>query len=164
MSGTVGQKAFYRHPDLANYSHQIAGTKVKKKGASMLFNRDFKLFYYCFLIGVKHEYRVKYKADELQAFYKYFPEDFNSNEKFQIIALLISAYMEDTGLKLSKKEDLEEIMDKLLDVNSGEFLSEEGFKRINEYALGGFLKLKETYQYPEENVFKGIEKILDLLL
>jgi len=143
-----------------------AWTKAaQSKDNNFLFKRDFHTFYYCFLVGVKLGKR-KDVSDRTQSidFTDNFVEEFHES-KFQIIALLITGYLTEQKMKISDKKDLERIVDALINIkDQANYLSSEGFERMNQYAQAGFEEISAQYKFPiEGDPIKAIKKIYEIL-
>lgn len=103
------------------------------------FNTKFDLYYLCLMLGLAA--RRRERPSETTAFVDYFVEDYRDQELI-IDSLLFVSELNRLGYGLDEREEIEEVLSKLLDKNG---LNNEGVIELNAYASGGFEILLEDY-------------------
>lgn len=110
----------------------------------------FDIYYFCIVAGL-----TTGRADELpsQEFVDYFIDDYKP-VKHLLIGLLINAELKRAGIALNEKEAVRSKIKKLIDPSSSTLLTDSGVARLNAYADGGYLHIREKlgikpYSTPE---------------
>lgn len=148
--------AFRRHKDLKKWTEGF-----NHGSPSPIFQTDFHTFYYSFLVGViEGDMGNEDDLKNTTEMAKDFTESFRSS-KYQMISILISAYLKEQGFELNDTENVKKIINALIDVETMS-LSSQGFKRINQYAYRGFEIIQSDNKYAV-NPAVTIAKILDLI-
>ena len=149
--------AFNRHENLSKW---VKGINENQSG---LFPNDFTAFYYAFLVGIKHKKREE-GSNPGTEFIKKVAET-HSESKLHIYGLLITAYTEEMGMEIREKRDIKNIMKDLIKINVRDgtwTLSDEGFKRVNQYAYAGFEIIEKHNKYATDPV-QTIKSIIELI-
>lgn len=105
----------------------------------------FDAYYYCLLIGFALN-RIDTDKNALGAeFQKSYPEQYKESKDY-INGLLISAELKRNN---TKRDDtsFQKVMLDIINTNEASNLSAIGFERMNEYALRGFLEIKERSRF-----------------
>ena len=134
--------SFLIHPKSKEFFSTFKSTDNK----TPIFKDLFDLYYYCFLLGVSSGER----EPSLEGAYevtKNWPNSY-SGSKLPIINLLIFGYMLENGYEVDNKTFANKILSKLIDHNNKNDLSEEGYKRMNEFAYNGFEILLKKHPFP----------------
>jgi hypothetical protein len=105
----------------------------------------FDLYYFCLMAGF-----ASGRASEAQLtstgskeFIDYFIDDYKPASRL-LIGLLVIAEMKYNGIDVGEKAAVRALFKQLVDANNGNnHLTEEGMKRMNAYASGGFDYLTE---------------------
>lgn len=148
--------SFRAHEKLRSFTKGFESGDYK----SSIFKTDFSTWYFSFLVGVANSEREKNLSDTNEIMQK-FPEGFSKSKK-QIIGILITTYLKDSGMELENKKDLKKMIQDLINIETGE-LSKEGFKRANEYAYAGFELIYKNNRFaanPAETL-KSIIKLIN---
>lgn len=66
-----------------------------------------------------------------------FPGEYRERGRL-IIAFFLSRELRQLGVKLTERDALHSTISRLVDPNSSSWLSDEGMRRMNQYAHGGF--------------------------
>jgi len=109
-----------------------------------MFNM-FDIYYYCLLMGLAIN---KIDTDESslgEEFQKGYPDQFKEHKDF-LTALLISSELKRNNTHKDDKS-FQTIMLQMINVNEASQLSDLGYQRMNEYALKGFIEIKETLPF-----------------
>jgi len=109
-----------------------------------MFNM-FDIYYYCLLMGLainKIDTDESLLGDEFQ---KGYPDQFKENKDF-LTALLISSELKRNNTRKDDKS-FQTIMLQMINVNEASQLSAIGYQRMNEYALKGFIEIKENMPF-----------------
>ena len=148
--------SFLIHPSAKAYFSTFKGADNK----TPIFKDLFDLYYYCFLLGVSSNER----ETSLEGAYevtKNWPNTY-SGSKLPIINLLIFGYLLENGYEVDNKTFANDHLKKLIDHTNKNDLSDEGYKRMNEFAYNGFEILYKKHPYPSSGgrVLIDITKIL----
>lgn len=105
----------------------------------------FDLYYFCLMAGF-----ASGRANETQLgsatskeFIGYFIDDYRAASRL-LIGLLVIAEMKYRGIDVTEKNAVRALFKELVDANNGDnHLTEDGMRRMNAYASGGFDYLAE---------------------
>lgn len=114
--------------------------KIAKKAP---FKTDFDLFYFCLIAGFASGRTVDPSAGgATREFVKNFIDDYRPAQRL-IIGLLIVAELRKGKIDLAEKQTVRNTIRRLVDPQSVNGLTDEGMKRLNAYASGGYEYLAE---------------------
>ncbi len=148
---------FKRHENLSKW---VKGINENQSG---LFPNDFTAFYYAFLVGIKHKKREEDINNAVDILRDVAPS--HNESKLHIYGLLITTYTEEMGMEIREKKDIKNIIKDLIKINERDgswTLSEEGFKRVNQYAYAGFEIIYKHNKYATDPV-QTIKSIIELI-
>ena len=135
--------AFKIAPETRNYFE-----KIKKAPSVELLD----IYYFCFLVGHKYNHAVPLPTKSTE-FLKSYTDRFR-DKKGIFLGMLILSKLRRGSLDLSAYDDVRRTIVGLVDENNVEsYLSEEGFEYLNEFAYGGFLKIKEKHPDSPDDLF-----------
>tara|TARA_B100001250_G_C19533348_1_gene671453 strand:- start:47 stop:562 length:516 start_codon:yes stop_codon:yes gene_type:complete len=124
---------------------------------------DFDIFYLCLIIGVKYNLRENDSNYTNEVFYNQenFPKEYNSEEILIMPSILYQISISD-NYDLGNRESARELINDYVKKSK---LSKNVIQAMNEYSLGGYLKLLETFNYttPDEDISKFFNKYNKLL-
>lgn len=108
------------------------------------FRTKFDVFYFCALAGLasgrsSDAAQVGAAATDLV---EKFVEDYRSVSRL-IIGLLVVAELRNSGIDIEEKAQVRTLFKRLVDPQSPNSLTDEGMKRLNAYASGGYEWLAE---------------------
>jgi hypothetical protein len=110
------------------------------------------IFYFCFLVGYKHNYSYQLPRGSNE-FNKRYTEKFRDKRGI-FLGMLILLKLRKGSLDLSAYDDVRRTIVGLVEEHNFEsYLSEDGFENLNEFAYGGFLKLKERHPDSPTDLF-----------
>lgn len=120
--------------------------KIKKNKTAGEFKLDFDFYYLCAILGMTFRRCTSFTGGN--EILRSFPNKYSKYSHI-IIALLIEAEKDRTGVDSSDRKHFEKFILKFVDPKSLTELSDEGEDRLNCYAQGGFEKLNEDIGYVE---------------
>ena len=103
------------------------------------FETAFDNYYFCVIAGLSTG-----RSDDLPSheIVNYFVDDYKP-VKHLLVGLLISAELKKSGISLSEKDAVRSKIKRLIDPTSPTLLTDAGIQRMNSYADGGYLQIKE---------------------
>ena len=105
----------------------------------------FALYYFCLLAGFAsgRSNETQLTGAGSKEFIDYFIDDYKPASRL-LIGLLVIAEMKDKGIDIGEKAAVRALFKTLVDANNGGHnLTDEGMRRMNAYASGGFEYLSE---------------------
>lgn len=105
----------------------------------------FDLYYFCLLAGFAsgRSNETQLTGAGSKEFIDYFIDDYKPASRL-LIGLLVIAEMKDKGIDIGEKAAVRALFKTLVDANNGSNnLTDEGMRRMNAYASGGFEYLSE---------------------
>lgn len=120
-------------------------------------------YYLSAMAGMKARSRVREKEEppQEQEFIDNIIQDYE-NQKYEIYGTLIVAEVERKGIPWGQKEEIKQLMLKLLDSTSNTRLSDEGSQALNCYAEKGFRLIKSEID-PQPELDQFLKEYYDLL-
>lgn len=115
----------------------------------------FDVYYLCLMLGIEAG-ELDDVTDAIEIYQK-FPQEYEGS-RLQVIALLISAELRREGIEFNEREAVQSLIARYIATDSPSNLSQEGFKRANSYASGGFNLLVEAYGEPPKDVHAFLAK------
>lgn len=113
------------------FKHIISSTE--------LFSDLFDPYYFCLIAGFTSGKTAELPGTELT---DYFIDNYKPAKNF-LIGMLIISELKKGGIGLSEKDAVQKKIRYLIDPNSPNHLTDEGMKRMNAYANGGYEFLNE---------------------
>ena len=118
---------------------------------------EFDKYYFCLMAGIAVRRKVEFRVVETTEIIQYFPSEYRPVSRL-VVALLVSAELEELGLNMSERDAVYEGISHFIDPTDPSNLSDEGMKLMNRYASGGFEVLTEWFTDKP----RGIETFLPL--
>lgn len=119
-----------------------------KIGRTGPIKTDFDLYYFCLMAGFASGRSVDpANGGSTREFVKGFIDDYKPAQRL-IIGLLIAAELRKGKIDLAEKQAVRNTIRRLVDPQSGNGLTDEGMKRLNWYASGGYEFLAEKRDKP----------------
>jgi hypothetical protein len=118
----------------------------------------FDIYYFCLMAGFAsgRASETHLTSATSKEFIDYFIEDYKPASRL-LIGLLVTAEMKYRGIDVSEKAAVRALFKELVDANNGNnHLTDEGMRRMNAYASGGFDYLSER----RESKFYTVEEFL----
>ena len=98
---------------------------------------DFDLYYFCLIPGFIIKRRnIEIHPDDVEEMTRNFPKVFDSRKEL-LVGLLINTELSRMGIDLKERKSVYSTISDLV-ITSPPYLSNEGIKRMNQYAHGGF--------------------------
>lgn len=127
-------------------------------------NMDFDMYYFC-LMAALAKGEKECRSVETRDLLASFPKEYRSASKL-IVALLLRIELDKMGVSLHDKRAMHDTIKKYIEPISPTYLSDEGQKVINQYAIRGVAILQEEYgekPYTIEAFLIGYSKMIDRL-
>lgn len=121
------------------------------------FKVDFDFYYLCLMAGLASG-RVTEDASTTEMV-EHFVEEYKPASRF-LIGLLVVAEMKKSGIDVSERAAVRSLFKRLVDPHSPNQLTDEGMRRMNAYASGGYDFLAERR---ETKPFSGEEFLRDYI-
>ncbi len=97
----------------------------------------FDLYYFCLIPGfVTRRRNIEIHSDDVEEMTRNFPGVFSSRGEL-LVGLLINTELSRMGIDLNERTSVYRTISELV-ITSPPYLSNEGIKRMNQYAHGGF--------------------------
>lgn len=99
------------------------------------FNTDFDQYYFCLMAGFAAQ-----RSNETGATSEFnddFVQDYKEASRF-LIGLLVTAELKTAGIGLGERDAVREMFKRLIDPRSPNQLTDDGMRRMNAYASGGY--------------------------
>lgn len=119
------------------------------------FKTDFDQYYLCLMAGFASG-RTN-ESGTTTEMVENFVEDYKEASRF-LIGLLVMAELKKAGIEIFERDAVRDMFRRLVDPHSPNQLTDEGMRRINAYASGGYDYLSEQR---ETKPFSGEEFIRD---
>lgn len=119
------------------------------------FKTDFDQYYLCLMAGFASGHANEHGATTEMV--ENFVEDYKEASRF-LIGLLVMAELKKAGIEIFEREAVRDMFRRLVDPHSPNQLTDEGMRRMNAYASGGYDYLAEQRQ---TKPFSGEEFIRD---
>lgn len=141
-----------------NILPNLASTRARDR---LIVSGDlFDFYYFCLIAGLISGRSVDAPASDLT---EHYVDNYKLAGNF-LVGLLIVAELKKTGIDLFEKDAVRNQIRRLVDPRSPNQLTDEGMRRINSYANGGYERLAEsrdTKPYSGEEFLVDYTKILD---
>lgn len=129
------------------------------------FNTKFDLYYFCLIVGLTSGRSIDPVQIGAQAtdLVDYFVEDYKPASRF-LIGLLVIAELKKGGIDVGEKAAVRKLFKHLVDPQSPSQLTDEGMRRMNAYASGGYEYLsenRETKPYSGEEFLRDYVGLVD---
>ena len=106
---------------------------------------DFDMYYFCFIAGISNmTKKTGVLAIETADLTRDFPGKYRTRKNL-LVALFLSREMENLGVTMDEKELVHETISVLVKPGTLNSLSDEGVRRFNDFAHGGFDVLSEIW-------------------
>lgn len=125
------------------------------------FKTDFDQYYLCLMAGF-----ASGRSNETGAtteMVEHFVEDYKEASRF-LIGLLVMAELKRAGIEIFERESVREMFKRLVDPHSPNQLTDEGMRRMNAYASGGYDYLseqRETKPYSGEEFVRDYAQLIE---
>jgi hypothetical protein len=126
------------------------------------FETIWDRYYLCFMAGFK-ALRLGEEPSAEHTFEQTFIELYVM-QRYEIIGALIASEIERQGISYTNESDIRDLMCDLTEHTSPTGLSDEGVKRLNEYADGGFFVIREHIPGPHMEVDTFLKKYYDVFM
>ena len=111
----------------------------------------FDLYYFCLMAGLASNRRRDLSELDAPEIVTDFIQDYKPSQLL-LIGLLVDAEVRRMGIDLLEKDDVRSVFKRLVTLQSGTQLTDEGMRCMNEYASGGYDFLSESRaNYPESH-------------
>jgi len=122
------------------------------KKLSLSKSPDFDAYYFCLMAGLTAGTTdPNVSTSTTSELVEYFPDRYGKDREL-IIAYFLSRELRKLRVELSEREALNRTVSSLVDPQSNSRLSEEGVKRMNEYAAGGYDVLLQHFDSPPQHL------------
>lgn len=119
------------------------------------FNTEFDQYYFCLMAGFASG-RSNEKGSTAE-FVEPFVEDYKEASRF-LIGLLVMAELKTADIEIFERDSVRDMFKRLVDPHSPNQLTDEGMRRMNAYASGGYDYLSEQR---EKGPYSGEEFLRD---
>ena len=130
---------------------------LKKEG---VFKTQFDRYYLCLMAGLAAGRTTSLGPST--EFVKNFVDDYKGSQ-LSLLAMLIYAEAKRYGVSVSDRDAARSFLNSYLDPNDPSRLSSVGFSRLNEYAAGGFVFIRENFQHEPYQFLPFIEQYTKLI-
>ena len=125
------------------------------------FKTDFDQYYLCLMAGFAsgRSNEVGTTTEMVESFV----EDYKEASRF-LIGLLVMAELKQAGIEIFERESVRDMFRRLVDPHSPNQLTDEGMRRMNAYASGGYDYLsseRETKPYSGEEFLRDYAQLID---
>lgn len=125
------------------------------------FKTDFDQYYLCLMAGFAsgRSNEVGTTTEIVESFV----EDYKEASRF-LIGLLVMAELKQAGIEIFERESVRDMFRRLVDPHSPNQLTDEGMRRMNAYASGGYDYLsseRETKPYSGEEFLRDYAQLID---
>ena len=144
---------FRMRADAKNWFSQIADFEP--------FKVDFDLYYLCLMAGFASGRSTE--AGSATDLVDYFVEEYKPASRF-LIGLLVIAELNKSGIDVAERGPVRALFKRLVDPHSPSQLTDEGMRRMNAYASGGYEYLSErrdTKPYSGEEFLRDYVQLID---
>ena len=125
------------------------------------FKVDYDRYYFCLLAGfASGRFNEVGATTELV---ENFPEDYKEASRF-LIGLLVMAELKKAGIEVFERESVRDMFKRLVNPHSPNQLTDEGMRRMNAYASGGYDYIsseRETKPYSGEEFLRDFAQLIE---
>ena len=122
----------------------------------------FDLYYFCLIPGFIAKHRnIEIHSNDVDEIFRDFPGVFRSQGEL-LVGLLINTELSRMGIDLQERQSVYSTISELV-ITSPPYLSNEGIKRMNQYAHGGFDILCENMDERPRSLETFIRKYYRLI-
>lgn len=125
-----------------------------------VFNTQFDRYYLCLVAGLAAGRTAQLGPST--EFVNYFVEDYKGAQ-LSLLAMLIYAEAVRFGVSVTDRDAARGFLNDYLDPNDPSRLSAKGFSRLNEYAAGGFVFIREQFSEEPHMFLPFIERYTQLI-
>ena len=125
------------------------------------FKTEFDQYYFCLMVGFASG-RSSEKGTTAE-FVENIVEDYKEASRF-LIGLLVMAELKTAGIEIFERESVRDMFRRLVDPHSPNQLTDEGMRRMNAYASGGYDYLSEQREkgpYSGEEFLRDYVKVIE---
>lgn len=119
------------------------------------FKTDFDQYYFCLMAGFASG--RSNETGTTTEMVENFVEDYKEASRF-LIGLLVMAELKKAGIEIFERDSVRDMFKRLVDPHSPNQLTDEGMRRMNAYASGGYDYLSDTR---ETKPYSGEEFLRD---
>lgn len=125
------------------------------------FKTDFDQYYLCLMAGFASG--RSNESGTTTEMVEYFVEDYKEASRF-LIGLLVMAELKKAGIEIFERDSVRDMFKRLVDPHSPNQLTDEGMRRMNAYASGGYDYLaeqRETKPYSGEEFLRDYAQLIE---
>jgi len=123
--------------------------QINENSTTGKFDTLWDQYYLSTMAGIKDRSRVPEKEEPTEEFMDEVIQDYD-DQKYELYSALIVAEIEREGIPWNEKDEIRDIMLKLLDSSSHTRLSDEGTTVLNCYGEKGFKLIRSEIAAPPE--------------
>ena len=124
---------------------------------------DFDIFYLCMILGIKFNLLEDDSKYTSEVFYNQenFPKEYKSKEN-TIVPIILYQISKNENYNLNNKKSTRELINNFIVPST---LSKDLIKYMNEYSLGGYIKILESFNFetPDTDLSKFFNKYNKLM-
>ncbi len=109
------------------------------------FDTDWDIYYYCLMAGLLSENKID--VPNTIEFHESYTKRYLPRAKL-LIGLFLSKEIKKMGVSFDNKKEINQVISKLIDPLSPNFLKDEGLKEFNKYAHAGYEELCDNMEKP----------------
>ncbi len=128
------------------------------------FRTDFDQYYLCLMAGFASGRSSE--SGTTTEMVENFVEDYKEASRF-LIGLLVIAELKKAGIEIFERDSVRDMFKRLVDPHSPNQLTDEGMRRMNAYASGGYDFLseqRETKPFSGEEFIRDYAQLIDQAL
>lgn len=125
-----------------------------------IFKTQFDRYYLCLMAGIASARAAPVGSSK--EFVRNFVDDYKSVQ-LSLLGLLIYAEAKRFGVTVADRDAARGFLNGYLDPNDSSRLSSKGFSRLNEYAAGGFIIIRENFSQKPYQFLPFIERYTQLI-
>lgn len=125
------------------------------------FRTDFDQYYLCLMSGFASG--RSNETGTTSEMVENFVEDYKEASRF-LIGLLVMAELKKAGIEIFERDSVRDMFKRLVDPHSPNQLTDEGMRRMNAYASGGYDYLseqRETKPYSGEEFLRDYAQLIE---
>jgi hypothetical protein len=125
------------------------------------FKTDFDQYYLCLMAGFASGRNNE--TGTTTEMVENFVEDYKEASRF-LIGLLVMAELKKAGIEIFERDSVRDMFKRLVDPHSANQLTDEGMRRMNAYASGGYDYLsgeRETKPYSGEEFLRDYAQLIE---
>ncbi len=125
------------------------------------FRTDFDQYYLCLMAGFASG--RSNETGTTTEMVENFVEDYKEASRF-LIGLLVMAELKKAGIEIFERDSVRDMFKRLVDPHSPNQLTDEGMRRMNAYASGGYDYLseqRETKPYSGEEFLRDYAQLIE---